>query len=135
MRVEWLILADAAQVNGGKLYLLGGGWDQLNVGSAFPVPQRVGLAASFLVPWNETNQKRNVELSLVTDDGDELLKINGQIEVGRPAGIPAGSEQRAQLAADMSVEFKRPGVYSIIARIDGEESARIAFRVMERAQA
>ena len=135
MRVEWLILADAAQVNGGKLYLLGGGWDQLNVGSAFPVTQRMGLAASFLVPWNETNQKRNVELSLVTDDGDELLKINGQIEVGRPAGIPAGSEQRAQLAADMSVEFKRPGVYSIIARIDGEESARIAFRVMERAQA
>ena len=133
MRVEWLILADAAQVNGGKLYLLGGGWDQLNVGS-FPVQQRMGLAASFLVPWNETNQKRNVELSLVTDDGDELLKINGQIEVGRPAGIPAGSGQRAQLAADMSVEFKRPGVYSIIARIDGEESARIAFRVMERAQ-
>jgi hypothetical protein len=132
MRVEWLILADAAQVNGGKLYLLGGGWDQLNVASAFPVQQRMGLAASFLVPWNETNQKRNVELVMVTDDGEELLKINGQVEVGRPAGIPAGSEQRAQLAADMSVEFKKPGVYSVIARIDGEESSRIAFRVMPR---
>ncbi|HEX5368227.1 MAG TPA: hypothetical protein VFY10_02310 [Dehalococcoidia bacterium] len=135
MRVEWLILADAAQVNGGKLYLMGGGWDQLNVSSAFPVQQRMGLAASFMVPWNETNQKRNVELSMVTDDGEEMLKINGQVEVGRPAGIPAGSEQRAQLSADMGVEFKKPGVYSIIARIDGEEASRIAFRVMERPKA
>ena len=31
MEVEWLILADSAQVIGNKLYLLGGGWDQLAV--------------------------------------------------------------------------------------------------------
>ena len=134
MRVEWLILADAAQVNGGKLYLLGGGWDQLNVAS-FPVQQRMGLAASFLVPWNETNLRREVELTMVTEDGEEMLKINGQVEVGRPAGIPAGSEQRAQMAAEMGVEFKKRGVYSIIAKIDGEEAARIAFRVLERPKA
>ena len=30
MDVEWLILADAAQVNGNKLYLLEGGWDRLH---------------------------------------------------------------------------------------------------------
>ena len=31
MEVDWLILADSAQVTGGKLYMLGGGWDRLTV--------------------------------------------------------------------------------------------------------
>ena len=31
--IEWLILADAAEVVGGKLYLMGGGWDRLTVNS------------------------------------------------------------------------------------------------------
>src|SRR5688500_1930861 len=40
MEVEWLILADSAQVIGGKLFLLGGGWDVLTVNTSFPWQQR-----------------------------------------------------------------------------------------------
>jgi hypothetical protein len=129
MQAEWLILADAAQVNGGKLYIMGGGWDQLNVAHALPFTHRMGIAASFRVPWNETNQKHNVEIRLVTDDGEELVKIAAQLEVGRPPGIPVGSDQRAQLAADLGVQFKKPGVYAIVALVEGEERSRTTFRV------
>ena len=45
MEIEWLILADAAQVTGNKLYLLGGGWDRLNVNRDFPVNQHCAIAA------------------------------------------------------------------------------------------
>src|SRR5437773_10351851 len=54
--LEWLILADSAQVVGNKLYLAGGGWDLLTINAEFPHDQIIGLAASFGVPWSETNQ-------------------------------------------------------------------------------
>jgi hypothetical protein len=129
MRTEWLILADAAQVVGGKLYVMGGGWDILNVNTGFPAQQRCAVAASFIVPWNETNQKHNVEIEIVSEDGVEMAKIAGQFEVGRPPGVPLGSEQRTQLAADMGMTFEKPGVFSIVASIEGVESTRTTFRV------
>jgi hypothetical protein len=130
MDVEWLILSDAAQISGGKLFLLGGGWDVLTVTSDFPVSRRIGLAVSFLVPWNETNEKHPFEVMIQTDDGEEVAKINGQIEQGRPPGIPSGSSQRAQVAADLGLQFKTPGVYSIATMVDGREAKRTQFRVV-----
>jgi hypothetical protein len=130
MEVEWLILADSAQVNGGKLYLLGGGWDVLTVNAMFPTQRHMGVATAFRIPWTETNVRHNVELRIVTDDGVEIAKLGGQVEVGRPPGIPVGSDQRAQLAAEFVLNFAKTGVYSIIALIEGEERQRTHFRVV-----
>jgi Family of unknown function (DUF6941) len=130
MDVEWLILGDAAQVNGGKLYLMGGGWDVLTINSTFPVNQRMGLAVSFIVPWNETNEKRDFDVAILTDDGEQVAKIGGQIEQGRPPGIPVGTPQRAQIAADLALQIKKPGVFSIVANADGGEGKRTQFRVV-----
>ena len=68
MEVEWLILADSAQVLGNKLYLLGGGWDLLTVNREFPVDQRCAVALSVRVPWNETNQKHTFELEVAGEE-------------------------------------------------------------------
>src|SRR3990172_2955485 len=130
MQVEWLILADAAQVVGGKLYLMGGGWDVLTVNSEFPRQQHCAIAAAFKVPWNETNQRHNVEIEIAHEDGRTLGKIQGQIEVGRPPGIPLGSDQRAQLAAELNLKFETAGTYVIIPRIEGQEGSRVQFRVV-----
>ena len=129
MDVEWLILADAAQVVGGKLYLLGGGWDVLTATSGFPVQQRVTIAAAFTVPWTETNPPRNVEIEIADSDGSSLGTITGRIEMGRPPGLPQGSDQRAQLATEIGLNFPTAGTYVIIARIEGREEKRVAFRV------
>jgi len=91
MKIEWLILADAAQVVGGKLYLLGGGWDRLTVNKPFPVQQHCALALSIAVPWNETNQRHSFEVEIVAEDSateqpKSLMKMGGQFEVGRPPG-------------------------------------------------
>ena len=68
MEIEWLILADAAQITGGKLYLMGGGWDQINV-DTLPHPQNMAIAVSFRVPWTETNLKHNFKIEIVGGDG------------------------------------------------------------------
>ncbi len=135
MEVEWLILADAAQVVGNKLYLMGGGWDRLAVNKPFPIDQRLALALSIKVPWNETNQKHAFEVELISEDKTSeapksLVKAGGQFEVGRPVGIIPGAEQRFQLAMDMGLRIEEAGTKSVIARIDGEEMRRISFTVL-----
>lgn len=129
MRVEWLILADYTEIIGGKLYLMGGGWDVLTVNTGFPLARPVGLAAAFSVPWNETNQRHNVEIEFLTDDGQPVGKVSAQFEVGRPAGIKAGQEQRFQLAANVPLNLAGPGTYVIAARVEGQEEVRVPFNV------
>jgi hypothetical protein len=130
LELEWLILADNAQIVGNKLYLLGGGWDVLTVGSGFPVQQRCAVAASYKVPWNETNERHAVEIEVLNDDGLSLATVQGQVEVGRPAGIPPGSDQRAQIAAEIVLGIEKESSFAIIARIEGVEVGRTQFRVV-----
>jgi hypothetical protein len=130
VQVEWLILADYVEIIGGKLYLMGGGWDVLTVNTAFPHARPVGLAAAFSVPWNETNQRHNVEIEMLSDDGQTVGKVGAQFEVGRPAGIRAGQGQRFQLAANVQLNLPGPGTYVIVARIEGQEEARVPFNVI-----
>lgn len=130
MKTEWLILADHADIVGNKLYVNGGGWDALTVNSGFPVQQVCGLAAAFSVDWNETNQRHNVEIEVMTADGSSVAKVEAQIEVGRPPGIPQGQAQRAQIAGTLGLTFDRAGTYVIVSRIEGQEDARITFNVV-----
>ncbi|HUV44844.1 MAG TPA: hypothetical protein VMW13_08450 [Dehalococcoidales bacterium] len=135
MEVEWLILADSAQVVGNKVYLLGGGWDRLTVNTQFPANQRCAVALSMIVPWNETNQKHSFEVEIAADDPTteepkSVVKAGGQFEAGRPPGIPPGQDQRIQLAIDMNLKIETAGTKVIIARIDGQEMRRTHFNVV-----
>lgn len=130
MDVEWLILADAAQVSSNKLYLLGGGWDRLVISGPLPATHQMAVAASFRVSWHETNQKHNFELEIADGDGAEVTKFGGQFEVGRPPGIPQGQDQRAQIAVNFGLPLKPHGTYEVIARLNGEESRRFPFNVV-----
>lgn len=130
MDIEWLVLCDAAQVVGGKLYVMGGGWDQLTVNTGFPLDQHMAIAVAVKVPWNETNQKHNLEIAIQHEDGLQLAKIDAQFEVGRPPGLTAGQDQRVQLAVDLRLKIERSGAYGIIARLEDEEMERTTFRVL-----
>ncbi len=98
-----LLLADAAQEVGGKLYILGGGWSITG-----PDPTPSALAIKIEVPWVETNRKHEIILSLLDEDyrpvliGDKPVEIRGQFEVGRPPGLPAGIPIDAALAVNIS---------------------------------
>ncbi len=56
--LDYLLVADGADAVGGKLYLLGGGWDRLMV-PQLPGPPAVpfAVALGINVPWNLTNRK------------------------------------------------------------------------------
>lgn len=131
--VEWLILADAAQVISNKLYLLGGGWDVLTVQRQMPIDHPFAIAISFRVPWTQTNQRHVMEFEVATEDGQVVLKGGGDFEVGRPPGLHPGQEQRFQLALSAMAKIEKAGVYTITCRIpDTSSEARTSFNVVVR---
>lgn len=130
MEVEWLIIGDFAQMVENKLYLQGGGWDKLTVNTGFPVTHLTGIAASFRVPWNETNQEHHVEIEILTDDGDSIGKLGGTFSVGRPPDLRPGQDQRNQIAGNIPLNLPKPGMYAIVARIEDQEAARTHFNVV-----
>ena len=98
-----LLLADAAQAVGGKLYILGGGWSVCG-----PDPTPMAIAMKLDVPWDQANRRHAWRLELLDADGQPVLVpseegeqpvlIEATFEVGRPAGLKAGTSIDLTLA-------------------------------------
>ena len=134
MEVEWLILADHAQVVDNKLYLQGGGWDRLQI-NTFPQQQSMGIALAIRVPWNETNQQHTFSIEIVTEDGESVRKVGGGFEMGRAPGIPNGQDQRVQMAVNAIMNIPATGTFNVLARIDDGEPRTVVFNVVSTARA
>lgn len=130
VEIEWLILADAAQVVGQKLYLMGGGWNRITIQKLPPIQHQMAVALAISVPWARTNERHNLELEVADADGGTLKKINGEFEVGRPPGTPPGQPMRTQVAFGMTLEIKKVGSFEITARVNGEVSRQVTFYVV-----
>lgn len=97
-----MILCDHAQVAEGKLYINGGGLVLNTVGAPISIALLIG------VPWDQANRQHRWTLSLVTADGqpvsvatpvgEQQVMIGSAFEIGRPPGIPAGTELPLPLA-------------------------------------
>jgi len=129
--VEWVMLADRAEILGNKLYVMGGGWDVVTVLGPLPAQHLCGIAASFLADWNnDTNRPHDVEVEVQSEDGVQIWAMRGQLEVGRPPGIRPGQRQRTQIAANLGLSLPTLGTYVVIARVGDEELARVQFNVV-----
>lgn len=132
-----LILCDAAQADqtSGKMHMLGAGWTV----SRSPITPHA-VAVMLKVPWDRTNQKISVTLFLVTSDGAEVappssggkpLKIESEIEVGRPPGIAAGSHIPAAFAVNVPSLPLDPGRYEW-RLVAGETEVSEPFQILKR---
>jgi hypothetical protein len=61
------MLADAAQVVAGKLYVLGGGWSRIVPGGPFAVYGKID------VPWHLRKEEHTLRLELVDTDGNPFM--------------------------------------------------------------
>jgi hypothetical protein len=99
-----MMLADAAQVQGGKLFILGGGWNITNGLS----PSAVALI--FEVPWSQTSRRQSFVLQLVDADGrpvalgpdPEPFEFRSEFEVGRPPGATPGVSFNVPFALNLA---------------------------------
>ena len=133
MQIEFGVIADFAEIVAGKLYLQGGGWDNYWVAEA-PAPVRLAIAVGVRVGWDETNQPIPIRAWIEDDDGQEMVKIEGQVNVGRPSGLPPGASQLAQMAANVPFQAPHLGGYRVRCEAGEDGGAKIVlpFRVNRR---
>ena len=59
VEIDFLLLADRAEVLNGKLYLMGGAWDRRQIRD-IDSPVSLTIVVGVLVPWNLTNEPASV---------------------------------------------------------------------------
>ena len=120
MHLDFLLVADRAEAVGGKLYLMGGGFDRVGV-TTFPANANFDVAMGAMVDYNETNEPHTFELRLEDVDNSVVLgPIGGQLEVGRPPGMAPGQSQRVMIVIRGPFPIPKPGEYSWVAVLDGQ---------------
>lgn len=128
-----MLLCDAAQVHEGKLYILGGGFSVIWTPNR-PTPMTV--AVKLAVPWDQSNRRIDVRVALLTEDGEAVdfgdgpVQVQGNLEVGRPPGIKAGTALDVPLALPFGLLAFQPGGYVWVLNVDDAEAGRAPFRVM-----
>ena len=87
-----MMLADAAQAVGNKLYILGGAWS-ITTGN---IPSAVAIHIQ--VPWDQTSDKHTFRLELLDSDGGAVngpdgnpVLVEAEFETGRPPGLKRGT--------------------------------------------
>ena len=121
-----VILCDAAVTDPtGRIHMLGAGWSLTGSPTS---PHAVALLIK--VPWDRTNEKIPVKLELLDADGQPVLvpTVEGErplgaeqvIEVGRPAGVPAGVPLDAAFTVGLGSLPLKHGRYQWKATVAGQ---------------
>ena len=127
MNLDFLLVADRAEAVSGKLYLLGGGWDRITL-AQFPGPANFDVALGVLVGYTETNERHQFALTLEDDDNRVVLgPVDGQFELGRPAGLKPAQAQRFIVAVRGPFPLPGPGCYHWVVTLDGRPAGRTTF--------
>lgn len=129
---DFLILADAAQVQGEKLFLPGGGWSMVWA-KELPAQHQMAVAAGILVPWMETNIRHRFRVVVRQEDGAVFSEVGGEFEQGRPPGLPPGTTQRVMLAINLGIRIEHAGDAVTELFLDDALARSAPFRIVERA--
>lgn len=133
--IEFLLLANHAEVQNGLLYVSGAGWSDMFRSppdlEGQIAPNHFGIGASISVPWDETNQPHHLTISILREgDNSELARVETDIEVGRPPGLPAGTDQRAVFGIGADIVFSEQGLYRLVAEMN-QDTRSVSFRVRD----
>ena len=126
------MLADAAQVQGGKLFVLGGGFDTISARTLPIVHRSLALAMVAEVEPDERHRDLEISIRLVDEDGQGLdVEAKGKLRVGAPPNLPPGSTSIVPIVSPFhNIEFPEAKGYAFVIDFEGDELARVRFRVV-----
>lgn len=131
MDLDFALLADAADVAMGKLYVMGGAFDTIHV-PQFPAQHPVlAVVMRLLLGPLDLDRQHQLEILLLDADARHIASAQGQLTVPKAPGAPAGWKQAVILPLRFfNVPFKEQGHYSIEILVDGAVTKVIPLRVM-----
>lgn len=126
MELDFIILADVVSPRpDGKLDMHGVGWDTISAFTAPVTHPRMDLALRFLLSAQEVETDHRVVVTLITEDGAELGRMQAEAQAVAPeqrAQIPAGRRVGIGIVLTLAgVVFPAFGTYSIVITWDGNE--------------
>jgi len=133
MKLTSAMLADAAQVQSGKLYVLGGGFDTISVRQLPATHRSVSLAMVAEVGPDERQQDLELIVQLVDEDGAELgVMAKGKLRVGAPPNLPPGSPSIVPIVSPFhNITFAEAKGYAFVVSMNDVELTRVKFRVVK----
>ncbi len=127
MKIDYAVLADAAQAVGGKIFILGGGWNVYRSAN-YPAPVQLAVAVGLGFSGNEIGGRYPLKIVIADEAGVPVVpELNGQIETGQLApDLPPGLPVKVPVAWNVSFGVPRPGKYTIVVTV-GTAQADLTF--------
>jgi len=129
--IDYLLVADRAEVVNGKLYLMGGSWDRIQPPS-FPHRMMLGIALGVRIPFAHTDDQHKVAIDLQLED-KRLLGFEAKLTTGRPPGM-AGMDMLVPMAFNVPVAISSEGQLVLRASVDDRAPRRHEIKVTQRPQ-
>ena len=130
--VETLMLANHAEAINGLLYIQGGAWTHhwrpRPMGENQAPPSQIAIAATFLIEAREVSREHSLSLSIASEDGAELFKAEGNVQVNPATGTEAPT-YRTAIAANVLIGFPNTGRYGLSGAIDSQAPSVVDFWV------
>ena len=131
VEIDFLLLADRAEVLNGKLYMMGGAWDRRQIRD-IGAPISLTIVASVLVPWNLTNEPHGLRIRIEDEDGSPVPpEVEATVNVGRPVNATQGQSFRATAVINKRWALPRFGTFRVVASVAGHCEKRVAFYIVE----
>jgi len=134
MDLDFALLADAADVSSGKLYVMGGAFDTIQV-PAFPAMHPVlAVVLRLLLSPIDLDRKHTLQILLLDADAKHIASAQGELTVPKAPGSPQGWKQAVLLPLRFfNVPFRESGHYNVEILINDQMIKAIPLRVIQPA--
>ena len=125
------MLADAAQVQRGKIYVLGGGISTITTRQVPAVHPQLSLVLLVEIQPHEWDQNLDLRIQLIDEDGANMgLDARGSLRVGSAANRKPGEASLVPMVSNfVNMRFPEAKGYAFAIDHDGVELTRVGFRV------
>ena len=131
MQVNIAILADYVEVINGKLYIMGGGVENIFAGTVPSKHPSLGIAFRLTLSPAELGRTHELEILLVNADGGRIATVKAKIQAERPVQS-TGWPVSVPLALNFAqIEFPVFGEYQFELMVNNSSINTIPFRVVQ----
>jgi hypothetical protein len=131
MEATTAMLADAASVERGKLFVHGGGWDTIDVAAIPATHPTMALVLVFRIDYDEALADIPILIELLDeDDKPRELRVEGRINAGHPPRLRRGMPTFHPLALTFNMlTFDHEGGYRFKVTSGEHDLASISLQV------
>jgi len=132
MKLDWAMLANAADGKDGLAYILGGGWDT-TWRDVYPSPFIGSVVFRVLFTPEETAAVHHAQLRIVDDQRGLIAPaINFPVPLSIPPGHPEGWDVGGLVGVTLTgLEIPKAGSYAIEIAVDNTTLTLLRFRCVE----